>query len=291
MPTYQVKRTLKFLQAISHVRYILDEDWVRQSLLAGHFVDEARFMLRDAKAEKKFGFKLRDALRRRESGRVLDGYSVYSTVGVKPPKADMRAIVTSAGGKYLSAAPRTGGDSLLFVSCPDDLKKAAVKKLVKKLVREAWVVVWYARLSLVSCRGVVEFCAGRGCVFQGGCVAVGASTAARVQRSRRYLVTVNYQWVNQHVLGVISAVFWRAFGNEYEVHATATLCRAAGRAPSCACGSPHSRLGYMIVHTDDAHPLTPRFTFMYTLGCSDTSFLFFFFSSTICSFIEIFWSS
>lgn len=150
MPTYQVKRTLKFLQAISHVRYILDEDWVRQSLLAGHFVDEARFMLRDAKAEKKFGFKLRDALRRRESGRVLDGYSVYSTVGVKPPKADMRGIVTSAGGKYLSAAPRTGGDSLLFVSCPDDLKKAAVKKLVKKLVREAWVVVWYARLSLRS---------------------------------------------------------------------------------------------------------------------------------------------
>ena len=45
MPTYQVKRTLKFLQAISHVRHILDEDWVRQSLLAGHFVDEARFML------------------------------------------------------------------------------------------------------------------------------------------------------------------------------------------------------------------------------------------------------
>lgn len=42
----QVKRTLKFLQAISVVPYILDEDWVRDSLRAGNFVEEDRYMLK-----------------------------------------------------------------------------------------------------------------------------------------------------------------------------------------------------------------------------------------------------
>ena len=49
----QVKRTLKFLQAISVVPFILDEDWVRDSLRAGNFVDEERYMLKYVAAARR----------------------------------------------------------------------------------------------------------------------------------------------------------------------------------------------------------------------------------------------
>lgn len=90
-------------------------------------------MCRDAAAERKYKFSLRDALARRAEDKVLSGKQVYCTAGVKPPKADMKGIVTAAGGVWVTAKPKTAGPNLLFVSCDADMRKASVKKLVAAL--------------------------------------------------------------------------------------------------------------------------------------------------------------
>jgi hypothetical protein len=49
----------------------------------------------------RFGFKLNLSLRRAAQSKLLSGYSVYSTVNVKPAHADFKKIIECAGGQVL----------------------------------------------------------------------------------------------------------------------------------------------------------------------------------------------
>ena len=137
-------------------------------------------LYRDAAAERKYKFSLHEALARRKEGKVLDGMQVYCTAGVKPPKAEMKGIVTAAGGAWLATKPKAASPNLLFVSSDADLKKAAVKKLVASL----GVPVYSNEVVLSSVLQQRMVTDGDGVVLQPGGVAADSESGAAGGGSR-----------------------------------------------------------------------------------------------------------
>lgn len=124
-----VKRTIKFLSAMSQARHIVSPTWLAASAKAGRFVAEGNHVLRDRVMEKKFGFTVATALESRDArsggrkrgGGVLAGVTVFATPSVRPPPKELAVVVEAAGGKFLRRMPPTGKAGLLLISCAADL--------------------------------------------------------------------------------------------------------------------------------------------------------------------------
>ncbi|MED6234391.1 PAX-interacting protein 1, partial [Ataeniobius toweri] len=63
----KVTRTVKFLTAMSVVKYITTPEWLEESWRSQKFVDEQSYTLRDAEAEVLFSFSLEESLKRAHS--------------------------------------------------------------------------------------------------------------------------------------------------------------------------------------------------------------------------------
>ena len=106
----KIKRTIKFLSAMSVVSHVVHPEWIEKSIKSGTLLDPTEFALHDKEGEKKWSFSLAKALaqpcRRVQSGAsgvprgdgAMHGLEVYATAGVRPPPAEMRKIIEAAGG-------------------------------------------------------------------------------------------------------------------------------------------------------------------------------------------------
>ena len=61
-------------------------------------IDEEKYLVKDAAAERKFSFSLKDSLQRAREEGVLQGRNVYVTPSVLPPQEECAQIVRAAGG-------------------------------------------------------------------------------------------------------------------------------------------------------------------------------------------------
>uniref|UniRef100_A0A1A8A2I9 PAX-interacting protein 1 n=1 Tax=Nothobranchius furzeri TaxID=105023 RepID=A0A1A8A2I9_NOTFU len=101
----KVTRTIKFLTAMSRVKYIITPEWLEESWRSQKFVDEVPYTLRDAEAEVLFGFSLEEALKKAHDALLFKGKYFYLTPGICPSLSTMKAILESAGGKLLAKQP------------------------------------------------------------------------------------------------------------------------------------------------------------------------------------------
>ncbi|XP_065830875.1 PAX-interacting protein 1-like isoform X2 [Oscarella lobularis] len=126
----KVKRTFKFLCAVSVCNYVVTPDWLVESWKERWLLDEKTFALRDVDAETTMNFSLETTLRNRDR-RLLAGSSFYATPNVQPAPSQLNVIVESAGGKVLTSPPsvRTSkGDESsppcpIVLSCPEDRER------------------------------------------------------------------------------------------------------------------------------------------------------------------------
>lgn len=128
--TDKFRRTVKSLCCIGKGTPIVDIAWIKKCQEAKTFVEHTPYLLKDPKAEKSLKFVLDETLRQASSsGGVLQGWSIHATGRVLPSPADLKEIVSCAGGKYLAKMPtRATGGSTVIVSCKEDLKACTQAK-------------------------------------------------------------------------------------------------------------------------------------------------------------------
>jgi hypothetical protein len=117
----QLVRTEKFLCAMAVAPFILQEEWALESAAAKHLLRtfiprfiwqhetvnmlvataEEKYLLQDSKNEKKYAFKLSDALRRAKAvgGRLFDKTTFYVTPKVPVDVKLLKNVVNAGGGQ------------------------------------------------------------------------------------------------------------------------------------------------------------------------------------------------
>ncbi|MED6285800.1 hypothetical protein CHARACLAT_032838, partial [Characodon lateralis] len=130
----KVTRTVKFLTAMSVVKYITTPEWLEESWRSQKFVDEQSYTLRDAEAEVLFSFSLEESLKRAHSAPLfkvgLCSKNVHSClhVGAKGGKENVSFLKRRMLRSLLS-------DQCLF-SAADDVRLAGslyIYTLLKKI--------------------------------------------------------------------------------------------------------------------------------------------------------------
>jgi hypothetical protein len=103
---FSIKRSLKFLLALSACQHVLAPAWLQACVDEGHFVSESKYALQDPAGEEKFSMTL-DSLLKSARGGILNGYKVHFTKSVMPgTPSPMELLVKSQGGVVLKTAPR-----------------------------------------------------------------------------------------------------------------------------------------------------------------------------------------
>lgn len=86
--TDKVRRTLKFICAISRSVPIVSEQWISASIANNKFVDTNKYILNDKAAEAKFGFNLQQSLIKSKDNKLLHNTTFIITTGVNQPSVN-----------------------------------------------------------------------------------------------------------------------------------------------------------------------------------------------------------
>jgi hypothetical protein len=97
--TQRIKRTKKFLCALSAGKDFVDSKWIDECAKQETLVPITDFLLRDDEMEKKYEFDLQQSVLKAREKSLLDGYKIYFTKNVIPRKAEFVEIVLSAGAE------------------------------------------------------------------------------------------------------------------------------------------------------------------------------------------------
>ncbi|EIW75709.1 hypothetical protein CONPUDRAFT_112253 [Coniophora puteana RWD-64-598 SS2] len=123
-----VVRTEKFLSAMAVAPFIVTEEWAKDSAKAGTLLPEDKYSISDKTSEKKWNFKLADALERAKDGggtRLFRGMVFYVTPKVPIDTKLLKNVVASGGGAVQTASPTVrslkGKENRYVVSCPEDI--------------------------------------------------------------------------------------------------------------------------------------------------------------------------
>lgn len=143
-------RTEKFLCALACAPYILNSKWATSSAAAKKLLRlyhsifivtreltkrkkfvvaaEKDFLLKDEAGEKKYGFKLAQALRRAKAnrGKLLEGKTFYVTPKVAVDKKLLKHVVNACGGQVSTQSPSvriisSNSDTRHVISCKEDI--------------------------------------------------------------------------------------------------------------------------------------------------------------------------
>ena len=96
----QIKRTLKFFQAVNLGLPVVGRTWVKDSLKRGEFVDPHSYLLKDINNEIKHGFCLEKSLALAKQKKVFEGLTFLVTNNVQPSPSDMSSIIKSGGMNF-----------------------------------------------------------------------------------------------------------------------------------------------------------------------------------------------
>lgn len=119
-----VLRTVKFLTALALVQYVVTSEWIEQSRVADHFLDESQFELVDEKVEKIFDFHLKESLCRAHKQRLFRDLIFYFTPGVRPSKSVLVSIVVANGGHVVDGLHQLNSETkatFVIISCEEDM--------------------------------------------------------------------------------------------------------------------------------------------------------------------------
>ncbi|KAI8912539.1 hypothetical protein EDD86DRAFT_245434 [Gorgonomyces haynaldii] len=116
---------------ISNLGGRIVEDWNQCTHLVADrikrtikFLYSAKYLLKDAKAEKQFGFELKKTVEKaKQPGKgkeLFDGYEFYATPNVRPEPKEFAEILNASGGKLLSKPPQAFSDKIIIIGHESD---------------------------------------------------------------------------------------------------------------------------------------------------------------------------
>ncbi|XP_044585585.1 uncharacterized protein LOC123265767 isoform X2 [Cotesia glomerata] len=137
--TDKVRRTLKFLCAISRGIPIVSENWINASIKSNKLIETDKYILHDSAAEAKFGFNLKQSLIKSKEKSLLHNLTFVVTSGVNQPSFnELKNMIQVAGGKALVRPPKTWTNTYI-ISCAADISK--LKKLTANVPNDIQVPV------------------------------------------------------------------------------------------------------------------------------------------------------
>ncbi|CAM0958376.1 unnamed protein product [Alopecurus aequalis] len=119
-------RTKNMLEAIALGKLIVTSMWLESCGEAGCFVNDKKYILRDAKKEKEIGFSMPVSLASACKHPLLLGKRVFVTQNVKPSRQVLTSLVSASSGQPLErigrsiSKAREAPDDLLVISCEED---------------------------------------------------------------------------------------------------------------------------------------------------------------------------
>ncbi|KAI8819553.1 uncharacterized protein EV422DRAFT_96788 [Fimicolochytrium jonesii] len=129
---------MKFLCALSAGKIIVNVKWLDDSKKAGKFVDEKKYLLKDPKTEKQYGFTLAKSCKRAQDHTqppIFAGLTFYATSSVMPRPEELKDILEAAGAKWSkSPPPKTPVDDFVVIGHQADAKELA------SLIDAGWIV-------------------------------------------------------------------------------------------------------------------------------------------------------
>lgn len=147
----RLKRTVNLCCALSKVRFVLHHSWVEDSFKHGFWLKESdKYKLKDPTAERKFDFKLEDAMLNRESGPCMQGYSFLLMQDTKPSVSDIRKIIDCAGGIILSQCPHRPlpGDMFIISEMTKTKRGSSMESIAREMADKCNVGVYSSELIL-----------------------------------------------------------------------------------------------------------------------------------------------
>ncbi|CAL4902968.1 unnamed protein product [Urochloa decumbens] len=124
-------RTRNMLEAITLGKPVVTSMWLENCGQSGCFIDERKFILRDAKKEKELGFSMPISLASACKHPLLLGKRVFVTSNVKPSQEVVTSLVKASSGQPLERVGRSimkekeVPDDLLIISCEEDYHTCA----------------------------------------------------------------------------------------------------------------------------------------------------------------------
>ncbi|RCV15211.1 hypothetical protein SETIT_3G040100v2 [Setaria italica] len=124
-------RTRNMLEAITLGKPVVTSMWLENCGQAGCFIDERKYILRDAKKEKELGFSMPMSLASAVKHPLLLGKRVFVTSNVKPSQVVVTSLVKASSGQPLERVGRSimkendVPDDLLVISCEEDYQTCA----------------------------------------------------------------------------------------------------------------------------------------------------------------------
>ncbi|CAM0943713.1 unnamed protein product [Alopecurus aequalis] len=119
-------RTKNMLEAIALGKRIVTSMWLESCGEAGCYVNDKKYILRDAKKEKEIGFSMPVSLASACKHPLLLGKRVFVTQNVKPSRQVLTSLVSASSGQPLErigrsiSKAREAPDDLLVISCEED---------------------------------------------------------------------------------------------------------------------------------------------------------------------------
>ncbi|KAJ6593982.1 hypothetical protein B0H19DRAFT_920627 [Mycena capillaripes] len=120
-------RTEKFLCALAAGAFILSEKWAIESAAANKLLPEEDYILRDKVSERKWNFRLVDAMTRAKEvgGKLFENKTFYVTSRVPVDTKLLKTVVTIQGGKISTQTPTVrilnSAPDRYVISCPEDI--------------------------------------------------------------------------------------------------------------------------------------------------------------------------
>lgn len=112
-------------------------------VLAFFFLDYEEFLVKDPEGENKFGFSLKESLKKANNKRVFEGMGIYLSKGIIPEPEKCRDIVECGGGQILREFPTKKRDNCsrtVIVCKKEDISNRVTK--AKKNFVEVVDVEW-----------------------------------------------------------------------------------------------------------------------------------------------------
>ncbi|KAJ6499219.1 hypothetical protein C8R45DRAFT_821020 [Mycena sanguinolenta] len=122
-----IVRTEKLLCALAAGAWIVSEKWAIDSAAAKKLLPEKDYILNDKANEKKWNFRLVDAIERAKEtgGKLFENKSFYVTKGVPVDRKLLKTVVGAQGGKLLTQTPTVrilnSAPHRYVISCPEDI--------------------------------------------------------------------------------------------------------------------------------------------------------------------------
>uniref|UniRef100_A0ACD5W1Q3 Uncharacterized protein n=2 Tax=Avena sativa TaxID=4498 RepID=A0ACD5W1Q3_AVESA len=124
-------RTKNMLEAIALGKLVVTSMWLESCGEAGCFVNDKKYILRDAKKETEIGFSMPISLASASKHPLLLGKRVFVTQNVKPSRQVLTSLVSASSGQPLErigrsiSKEREAPDDLLVISCEEDYETCA----------------------------------------------------------------------------------------------------------------------------------------------------------------------